>query len=76
MLRFKPQAVTTINKAATVRDAVRLMKEHGISQLPVVDEGHLAGLVTESKLLELMINEGEAGLEVSLDMYLAKNMKS
>ncbi len=72
LLRFKPQAVTTITKSATVRDAVRLMKEHGISQLPVTDEGHLAGLVTESKLLELMIAEGEAGLEVSLGHVLSK----
>ena len=39
----------------TVADAVLSMKEHGISQLPIVDEGRLVGIVTESDLLSKLV---------------------
>ncbi|NJK87929.1 MAG: CBS domain-containing protein [Myxococcales bacterium] len=37
------------------------MKKHGISQLPVVDDRRLAGIVTESDLLGRLV-EGQATL--------------
>ena len=63
LLRLKSNAVVTAQKSETVRDVVRVMKEQGISQVPVLDDGHLCGLVTESALLDLMIKEGESGLD-------------
>lgn len=72
LLHSKAQNVKTIPKSATVREAVRLMKELGISQVPVTDDGHLSGIVTESRLLDLMISEGERGLEVTLGHVLTK----
>ena len=72
LLHSKPQNVKTIQKSATVRDAVKIMKELGISQMPVTDDGHLAGLVTESRLLDLMIAEGEQGLDVNVGSVLSK----
>ena len=75
LLRTKSQDVLSVNKSTTVRDAVRLMKERGISQLPVMDEHHLAGLVTESKLLDLMIKEGERGLEAQVGQVLSEDFE-
>ena len=71
LVRTKPQQVITIQKSATVREAVSLMKAQGISQLPVMDSQHLVGLVTESRLLDLMIQEGERGLEVHVAQVLS-----
>ena len=45
----------------TIADAVAQMKEHGVSQLPVVDNGALTGIVTESDLLSRLV-EGNASL--------------
>ena len=73
ILRTKPQHVKTIEKSATVREAVGLMKQHSISQLPVMEGHHLAGLITESRLLDLMIKEGERGLEVSVGQVLSES---
>ncbi|TDC48470.1 CBS domain-containing protein [Actinomadura sp. KC345] len=45
--------VVTIPRTATVRQAVRVLHEHGITALPVVDEpGRLAGIVSEMDLLK------------------------
>jgi len=49
----------------TVRDAISTMKRHGISQLPVVDHGALAGIVTESDLLTAIVDES-CSMETSI----------
>jgi CBS domain-containing protein len=44
--------VVTVQPEASVREAARLMLEHGLSGLPVVDDmGRLAGMVTEGDFL-------------------------
>lgn len=44
--------VVTIPRTATVRQAIRVLHEHDITALPVVDEaGRLAGIVSEMDLL-------------------------
>lgn len=37
----------TIEKDATVIEAIHLMKEKGIRRLPVMDKGRIAGIITE-----------------------------
>ncbi|TDD14021.1 CBS domain-containing protein [Actinomadura sp. KC06] len=44
--------VVTIPPSATVRQAIRVLHEHDVTALPVVDEsGRLAGIVSETDLL-------------------------
>ncbi len=66
LLVNKPPQVFTVGKGDRVRDVVGLMKEKGISQVPVIDEGRLAGIVTESNLLDLLLQEGSDALEMSV----------
>ena len=42
--------VVTVSPNTSAVDALRIMKEHGFSRLPVVDNGRLVGLVTERRL--------------------------
>jgi cystathionine beta-synthase len=56
LLRSMPRReLVTTSSAETLADAVMAMKEHGISQLPVVDDGRLVGIVTESDLLSKLV---------------------
>jgi len=52
--------VVTVRPEASFHDAVRLMQTRGVRRLPVVDEGKLVGLVTESHFRELGAKEGSA----------------
>ncbi|GAB4566733.1 MAG: hypothetical protein Kow0047_18350 [Anaerolineae bacterium] len=45
----------TITSDSPVSEAARLMRDHKISGLPVVDEGRLVGIVTETDLLNYLI---------------------
>jgi len=49
------RAVFTVLDDAPVLDAVRLLAQHRVSGLPVVDrEGNLKGVITEKDLLKLL----------------------
>jgi cystathionine beta-synthase len=61
LLRIPRRRVLCVKSTDTIADAVTQMKEHGVSQLPVVDNGALTGIVTESDLLSRLV-EGNASL--------------
>ena len=49
--------VETAQADDKVRDVVNRMKQHGISQLPVVDGGRLLGVVSERNLLAALLHD-------------------
>jgi cystathionine beta-synthase len=50
------QHVFTVSSTETMGNVVRTMKEYSISQLPVMDDGKLTGMITEFALLEHMVH--------------------
>jgi cystathionine beta-synthase len=62
LLRKLPRRkLVTAASGDTIADAVMVMKEHGISQLPVLDDGRLVGILTESDVLGKLV-DGRASL--------------
>jgi cystathionine beta-synthase len=55
-----------VERATTVREALRLMTEHNISQLPVCEAGECVGAVPESLLMSRII-EDPAALDLTVD---------
>lgn len=53
-------AVVKIRPTASVDRARRLLREHGIHRLPVVDAGRLAGIVTDRDLRDAMPSPPDA----------------
>jgi CBS domain-containing protein len=49
----------TIAPDATIEGAARLMLRHKIGGLPVVENGELAGMITETNLCQLLILQSE-----------------
>ncbi|HED65107.1 MAG TPA: cystathionine beta-synthase [Planctomycetes bacterium] len=68
-----PRDLVTTTSADTVADAVMAMKEHGVSQLPVIDDDRLVGIVTESDLLSKMA-EGRASLSSAVAEVMFRNI--
>jgi cystathionine beta-synthase len=60
--RLPRREAYTADVADTVADVVRAMKEKGVSQLPVLDDGHLVGIISETDVLAKLV-EGHATLE-------------
>lgn len=76
LLRAMParRKLLTMESGDTVADAVMAMKEHGISQLPIVDDGRLVGIVTESDLLSKIV-EGHS-LSSALAEVMFRNVRT
>jgi cystathionine beta-synthase len=74
LLRATPhRKVVTASSADTVADSVMRMKEHGISQLPVLDDGVLVGIITESDLLAKLV-DGRASLSSAAAEVMFRNV--
>lgn len=46
----------------TVREAAKVLKENNVSGIPVLEDGRLAGIVSEGDLLELLVIPEKGGL--------------
>ncbi len=53
--RKKERRFVAVQKSDTVRAAFNLMKEHDISQLPVLDGESIVGSITEKQVLHLLL---------------------
>ena len=60
LLAERTGEVLSIAATQSVSDAVALMRNHDISQAPVLDQGQLAGVLDESNLLDHLLSGGEA----------------
>jgi cystathionine beta-synthase len=62
LLKMKSEEIITAQPSDRVRDVIARMKAHGISQLPVVQDGKLVGAVAEVDLLRYLVS-GEHSLD-------------
>jgi len=61
LLRMLPRReVITASVTDSLGSVVDLLKRHGISQVPVVDDGRLAGILTESDVLDYLMRSGSS----------------
>jgi len=65
LLRHKSDEIIAAHPTDRVRDVIARMKAHGISQLPVIEDGRLHGAVAEVDLLRYLVS-GEHSLDSSV----------
>ncbi|HZS38024.1 MAG TPA: cystathionine beta-synthase [Polyangia bacterium] len=65
----RQRPIVAAKKGNTLSEVIGLMKEHSISQVPVLDEGRLSGLVSEIDLLNYLLkNPGK--MDVSIEQLV------
>jgi len=58
LLAYKPKrSIVAAKHGDTLRNVIGLMKEHGISQVPVIEKGRLSGLLSELDLLNFLLKD-------------------
>ncbi|HEX9796471.1 MAG TPA: CBS domain-containing protein [Anaerolineales bacterium] len=55
--RSMRQPVVTVTPATTIAEAARLMLDNRIAGLPVVDQGRLVGIITESDIFRMVVEQ-------------------
>ncbi|MEM1043049.1 MAG: pyridoxal-phosphate dependent enzyme [Bacteroidota bacterium] len=56
----REHAVVAVSPSHTLAEAVARMTEHGISQLPVMEDGAVVGSLTEKRILGLLVDDPAA----------------
>jgi cystathionine beta-synthase len=56
----RKEKIVSIPLGVTVEVAVNLMREHDISQVPVIEGGEVVGSLSEARILEILIQNPEA----------------
>jgi cystathionine beta-synthase len=72
LLRTKSGDIIVSKSTDRVRDVISRMKQHGISQLPVLSDGKLVGAVTEVDLLRYLVS-GEQSLDNAIGPIVESN---
>lgn len=70
-----PREVITADVAAHLGDVLDTFKEHGISQMPVIDQGALAGILTESDVLHHLVS-GHADRSTSVAEVMERRVST
>ncbi|RMH44670.1 MAG: cystathionine beta-synthase [Deltaproteobacteria bacterium] len=68
-----PREVITIDVEAKLAEAVTVFQTHGISQLPCIDAGRLAGILTETDVLQVLV-DGKAKPDASIAEVMVRNV--
>ena len=64
LLNGRSGKVLSVSAQQTVADAVGLLRDHDISQAPVLDNSELVGVIDESNLLDHLLGGGDAATNV------------
>ena len=59
----RAEALVSVPLGITVEQAVNLMREHDISQVPVIEGGEVVGSISETRILEILVSDPAAKLK-------------
>ena len=59
LMERQEQTLITARPEDEVKGIIRLMKQHGISQLPVLDKDRLVGIISEGDLVQALLHDPE-----------------
>lgn len=74
ILEQKGSQVLSIGPDATVLDAALLMNEHKIGALVVIDQGRVAGIVTERDVLRRVVAERHDPADVKVSTVMTREV--
>ncbi len=68
-----PRKVLTASAGDPIFEIITRMRHNNISQLPIVDDGEIMGMVTEKDLLSILV-QGEVKLDSPIGPHVASNV--
>jgi cystathionine beta-synthase len=59
----RADSLVSIPLGVSVGDAVNLMRQHDISQVPIIEGGEVVGSISETKILDILVSDPQAKLK-------------
>ncbi|NUN15755.1 MAG: cystathionine beta-synthase [Myxococcales bacterium] len=70
VLKEKSKGVVTVDAGQTLREVIDLLRTHGFSQVPVVENRRVVGIVSETDILRAL-TRGQATLDAAVGGYVS-----
>jgi CBS domain-containing protein len=70
----KDQPVLSIDPEATVFEAIELMAQKNVGALPVLDNGHLVGIISERDYTRKVILKGKSSKEIAVKEIMTEQV--
>lgn len=74
ILRHKADHVVTIDRSATVYEAIERMVENNVGSIIVLDEGETAGIFTERDYLRRIVLRGRTSKDTQIGEVMTKDI--
>ncbi len=62
----------SVNKTESIRSTIAIMKEHDISQLPVMENDEVVGSVTESQVLSFLLDDSNLNTDSTVEQIMGE----
>ena len=59
----RAENLVSVPLGITVQQAVNLMREHNISQVPVIEGGEVVGSISETRILDILVSDPQAKMK-------------
>jgi cystathionine beta-synthase len=59
----RAEQLVSVPLGLTIQQAVNLMREHNISQVPVIEEGEVVGSISETRILDILVSDPQARMK-------------
>jgi cystathionine beta-synthase len=69
----KDKGFHSIDKNETIKNAFNIMKSHDISQMPVTNDGEIIGSITESSVLNYLLENPTNNIEAKLEEIMGES---
>ena len=69
--KVRAKELVSIPLGITVQEAVNLMREHDISQVPMIEGGEVVGSISEARILDILVSDPGARLKPVVE-YMEK----
>jgi CBS domain-containing protein len=74
VLQNKGKVVWTLTPHATMADALRLLAEKNVGAVIILDDGKVAGILSERDIVRMMAKEGDCRLEMPVSELMTREV--
>lgn len=68
------KSVASVNPSQSIQEAAKLMSQHNVGAIPVMQNGSVVGIVTDRDITLRSVSQGQAPTSISVETIMSSNL--